>query len=137
MNRGERRARMSEHRIIKRMSGEWSPFEAREITAEQRERFTCARSASAVFVNNRYVVQIYLRSTEWGEIEHLAIRRNDAEMVRSWSDMQRIKNELCGAERVGLEVFPAESDLVDEANMAHVWVLPSGFSLPFTIRGRW
>jgi hypothetical protein len=55
-------------------------------------------------------------------------------MVRSWADMQRIKNELVGPERVAVEVFPPVSELVDQANIAHLWVLPEGFALPFSLK---
>jgi hypothetical protein len=47
--------------------------------------------------------------------------------------MQRVKNELVGAGRVGIEVFPAQADVVDAANMFHIWVLPEGFQLPFSL----
>ena len=35
---------------------------------------------------------------------------------------QKIKNEIFGDEYIALEVFPRESELVDEANMYHLWV---------------
>jgi len=48
-----------------------------------------------------------------------------------WDDLQRIKNELAGEDRTAIEVFPTVSDLVDKAPMRHLWVLPSGYALPF------
>lgn len=86
------------------------------------------------FLNNRYAVQISDEATDWGLVIHLWISRHDHEMIRSWSDMQRIKNELVDPERIGIEVFPAASRLVDNANIAHLWVMPAGFSLPFSLR---
>ena len=86
------------------------------------------------YLNNRYSVQISDEATNWGLVVHLWIRRHDGEMVRSWSDMQRIKNELMGNERVAVEVFPPVSQLVDNANIAHLWVMPDGFSLPFSLK---
>ena len=70
-----------------------------------------------------------------GAITHLWIRRHDGEMPRSWSDMQRIKNEVCGADRTGVEVFPPQDELVDQANMAHLWVYPADYVMPFSLRG--
>jgi hypothetical protein len=61
----------------------------------------------------------------------LVVRRKDNQAVRSWSDMQRIKNELCGEEREAAELFPAESRLVDVGNNFHVWVLPVGERFPY------
>ena len=111
----------------------FGPWERRDIAAENAIRPDRKNYRPYAFLNNRYSVQISDDATEWGLVVHLWIRRHDGEMVRSWSDMQRIKNELVGEERVGVEVFPAVSKLVDEANMTHLWVLPEGFSLPFSL----
>lgn len=70
--------------------------------------------------------------TAWGTIIHLFIRRHD-EKPLIWRDGQRVKNELVGQDRVAVEVYPAVADLVDEANMYHLWVLPDGFQLPFSL----
>jgi hypothetical protein len=86
------------------------------------------------YLNNRYSVQISDEATDWGLVVHLWIQRHDGEMARSWADMQRIKNELVGPNRVGVEVFPPEEELIDQANIAHVWVMPEGFALPFSLK---
>lgn len=70
--------------------------------------------------------------TPWGEVVHLAIRNFEGTDI-SWADKQRIKNEIAGERRTAIEVFPDEADLVDEANMYHLWILPEGFALPFSI----
>lgn len=62
----------------------------------------------------------------------LSIRRNDRKAIRDWRHFQRIKNELAGMEREGLEIFPPESSLVDGANQYHLWILPEGQTTPFT-----
>jgi hypothetical protein len=61
------------------------------------------------------------------------VRRHDAKPVRSWPDLQRIKDTLPvgGPERIAIEVYPRDSELVDDANMYHLWLLPEGFDLPF------
>lgn len=83
------------------------------------------------YLNNRYSVQISEVDTEWGMVLHLWVRRHDGAMPSSWSDLQRIKTESAGPERVAVQVFPSESGLVDSANMAHLWVLPENMVLPF------
>lgn len=42
-------------------------------------------------------------------------------------------------DKTGIEVYPKESDLVDEANMYHLWILPKEMELPFTLwkKGEW
>jgi len=59
------------------------------------------------------------------------IRRHDEQPVHSWSDLQRIKNELIGNDRMAVEVYPREEDLVDSANMYHLWVFPEEMTLKF------
>ena len=58
-----------------------------------------------------------------GKCAHLSIRRDDREPVSDWRDKQAIKNQLVGPECEGLELYPAESRLVDTANQYHLWVV--------------
>lgn len=86
-----------------------------------------------VWKNNIYTVTKWDRRTPKEElfVTHLSIKRNDGAAIRDWRQFQRIKNELCGPEREGLEIFPAESRIVDGANQFHIWVLPPGAQVPF------
>jgi len=84
--------------------------------------------------NAHVSVQFSTEPSAWGDITHLWIRRHDGAMTRSWASLQRIKDELVGEERVAVEVFPARSQLVDAAPMHHLWVLPIGMVLPFSLR---
>lgn len=43
-----------------------------------------------------------------------------------WRDFQRIKNDICGPEWEGLELYPAESRLVDPSNRFYLWCVPKG-----------
>lgn len=79
-----------------------------------------------------YVVLVRDVETEWGTIQHAVMRNTDNTDI-PWAEKQRIKNELFGKEAVALEVFPAMSELIDAADMYHIWVLPADFKLPFTI----
>ena len=82
--------------------------------------------------DNKYVVMIRTVKTDWGEVEHAAFRNLEGNDI-PWAEKQKIKNEIFGPERIALEVFPKESELVDAANMYHLWVLPVEFDLPFGI----
>lgn len=84
------------------------------------------------YSNGKYAVMVRTIDTEWGKVDHACIRNTGSTDI-TWREKQKIKNELFGKERVAIEVFPAESDLVDQANMYHIWVLPAGFKLPFGI----
>lgn len=77
-------------------------------------------AACEYWMNDLY--QVTRRVVEGaGGIVHLNIRRRDGAVVRDWRHLQRIKNELIGAECEAIEIFPAESRLVDTCNKYHLW----------------
>lgn len=63
---------------------------------------------------------------------HLNIRRRDGYPGRDWRHFQQIKNELVGEECEAVELYPAESRLVDQGNKYHLWVVVDPtFRFPF------
>lgn len=50
----------------------------------------------------------------------------------SWDEMQRIKREIGRGAKDAVEVFPADRDLVNVANMRHLWVMDQ--PLPYAWR---
>lgn len=114
----------------------WQPFE-RVHESENPARFAQQRERTGDLVsfwkNNVYSVQVYAR----GDATQLVVRRHDELGGIGWDDLQRIKNEIVGADRVAIEIFPAEDDVVNQANLRHLFVLPAGEPAPFTIKGRW
>ena len=90
--------------------------------------------------------------TEWGKVEHAAITYHPNGMGNSdniieaaekvtadgsgdipWRIKQEIKNDLFGKDRIAIEVFPKDANLVDDADTYHLWVMPKGFKMPFGI----
>lgn len=87
--------------------------------------------AGATVVRNNHVVAVCTREESgWGPIIHIAVRRLDAQPIRSWAALQRMKNELVGEDRVAVEVFPRASESVDDG-MLHLWVFGPGVGVPF------
>lgn len=81
-------------------------------------------SVGQMWVNSRYTVIVTpaeKADPRAPNMVHLSIRRNDREPIRDWRDLQRIKNDLVGPECEAIELFPAESRLVDTANQFHLW----------------
>ena len=56
-------------------------------------------------------------------LQSIAIQRRDGAAVQDWRDLQAIKNELFGAGHEAIELYPAESRVVDTQNQFHLWVL--------------
>jgi hypothetical protein len=132
--RAQRRAAVSDSRRAAR-HGAWGEWQEVPVGPDERHTYNI-HGLDRAWRNAVYSVQCYPKASEWGEVLNLMVRRHDNQPIRSWRDMQRIKSELVGAERVAVEVYPAESALVDDANMYHLWVLPEGMALPFGLRKR-
>jgi hypothetical protein len=69
--------------------------------------------------NNIFSVQTH----ESGPWIRVMVRRHDSGRV-VWAEMQRIKNELFGENRIAIEVLPRQKDLVDSANMYWFFLVP-------------
>lgn len=78
-----------------------------------------------IWINNYYQVNID-REPQHGfsgmQLIHLSIKRRDKKPIHDWRDLQAIKNELVSPEAEAIEIYPAESRLVDTANQYHLWV---------------
>ena len=89
------------------------------------------------WANDQYVV--HLRHMESDDPErppmiHLSIRNQDRSPRHDWRDFQRIKNQLAGPEWEAMELYPAESRLVDGANQYHLWCFPFNIGVGFQQR---
>lgn len=57
---------------------------------------------------------------------HLSLRTVENDTRHDWRDMQRIKTELLGPDWEAIELYPAESRVVDTANQYHLFCFPPG-----------
>lgn len=96
--------------VVQAMVPGLQPDDARRIIEEQTH-------GEQLFVNSRYQVAIAAD----GDHVHLSIKRLDQAAVHDWRDLQRVKNELVGAECEAIELYPAESRVVDTVNQYHLW----------------
>lgn len=133
MNRRERRARRAAIKKEHRRRTEWADL---PVPQGFRDQYPGCAEIRRFYANGTHSVQLYQIETEWGPVEHLIVRRHDERPERSWSTMQRIKNEICGRELTAIEVYPPDGAVVDQANLYHLWVLPQGFKLPFGLDRR-
>lgn len=84
------------------------------------------------------IVRRLTSNTEaWPDMIWLSIKRNDRGTVRDWRHLQRIKDELVGAEYEGMEMYPAAERLVDTSNQYHLFVVDDPtFRWPWGYRNR-
>lgn len=87
-----------------------------------------------LYVNHLYQVQVFERE---GELVLINVRRRDGAPIHDWRDLQRIKNEILGPECEAVELYPAESRLVDTSNKFHLWgSRDPSFRFPFGYKTR-
>jgi hypothetical protein len=70
----------------------------------------------------KFLIRYHDLGTAWGKSRHLIIARRDGKPIREWYDLQNIKNILVGPEFEGVEIYPAQSRVVDTGNIYHLWV---------------
>jgi len=114
----------------------WTPLE--QVDSKELERVNAGLAVydcppeDEIWLNNIY--QVNVRQISDG-MKHLSIKRRDKMVIHDWRELQRIKNEIVGPECEAIEVYPAESRLVDTANQFHLWAftdstyrIPIGFN---------
>jgi len=91
-----------------------------------------------IYCNDEFQVNIkfFDKKLKYAGWLWLSIKRKDKESIHDWRKLQQIKNMLAGKEREAVELYPAESRLVDSSNQYHLFVLPEGekFPMGFTER---
>lgn len=131
-NRRDRLAAKAMER--KGLGGDWGVWRKTPVPTGIPGGNGWCREIREAWANNLYVVLIRPFVDETGnKVTHLAIR-TASNLEPPWRDMQRIKNEIFGNEATAVQVMPPESELVDDADMYHMWVL--GSMLPFTLSDR-
>ena len=96
----------------------WEPFEPVEGQVIGADGV-----AGYLYQNNLYqVIRREYPEGPFGPYVHLTIRNQDGSTRHDWPEFQRIKNELVGEEAEGVEIYPAESRLVDTIHHYHLWV---------------
>lgn len=97
-------------------------------------RYVDIKSEETLYSNGVYLVDVSppMRATlGWPAIIHLSVSRLDHTPIRDWAVMQCLKNIFVGPEYEAMEIYPAESRLVDCAHQYHLWVFnDSKFRIP-------
>jgi hypothetical protein len=73
-----------------------------------------------------YGAEVVATKAPWGTAHHLKVYRHDEADGIPWDDLQRIKNDVLGADVIAVEIYPPESDVVNTYNMRHLWTVPKG-----------
>lgn len=80
-----------------------------------------------VWGSEQFLVQVY---KEGNGILRVSVNRavlgldNKWKDNVSWEELMEIKRQIGYADRYAVEVYPKDVDIVNKANMRHLWVLP-------------
>ena len=134
INAGRTLANILERETRFRAPRRWPAWVWHDIDNRGRGSGGWASEARRAAENGVFVVMVREIDTAWGPVSHAWVRTVSEATDITWAEKQRIKDELFGRSRLAIEVFPPQSEMVDAANLYHLWVLPAGFALPFTLK---
>ena len=126
---------------------EWRDFHKDGISEKKAKAVVAAMLNDEIWINDNYQATVrrvvgpaWFDETEecfngFGGIEvtWISIRRIDREPIHDWRDLQRIKNDITGPESEAMEIYPAESRLMDTANQYHLFAFPATKELSIPI----
>lgn len=78
-----------------------------------------------MWISRDFLVQVFLEK----RAIRLSVNRTTIQSDGRWSDritwdeLQAIKREVGYGDRFAVEIYPADRDLVNVANMRHLWIL--------------
>jgi len=90
-----------------------------EIASFSNKRF-------AVWLSNKYLVQLFEESAA----VRLSVNRVSMSVMGrweediTWEELQDIKRQVGYGDNFAVEIYPRDKDIVNVANMRHLWVLP-------------
>ena len=120
---------IAQHKILYKANSDRPKLSGKQLRKRAKASIK-SLSKDEIWVNNLYQVNVNREDKQW---IHLSIKRLGKETLQgsAWQHFQWIKNQLIGEEHEGIELYPAESRLVNTANQYHLWVMkhpfPNGF----------
>lgn len=128
-SRQDRRALEADNRSRPTGLQKLAPSEWAHINRPGERRVECWRSRD-------FLVQVF---AEANDVVRLTISRTTLKGDRwadeiSWDDLQRLKRECGRGDLDAVEIYPADRDIVNVANMRHLWITPTGTPFKWTIQ---
>jgi hypothetical protein len=126
---------------IQEFIAHWKELQPEMSETEIRATLRDIEENDEIWKNNIYQVNIRALGDSQPRglppMVQLSIKRIDQKPIHDWRDLQRIKSELVGSECEGVELYPAESRVVDTANQyfIHVVINPT-FRFPWGFKER-
>jgi hypothetical protein len=131
MNRKERRqVKAEQKRHAERMPQALTPVPEREWPSHIQPR------PIKVWRSSKYLVQVYDEprpgdfAKQYRGLLRMSVNRSQIGVNGRWKDgltwdeLQSIKSEIGLGDWYGVEVYPRDGDVVNDANIRHIWLIP-------------
>ena len=115
---------------IKTVGKEWSGWHEVGVSDEFRKANPILKNCKAIWANSRFEVQVFECATPIGGVVQLVIARHMHIERVTWHEMLRIKNELYGVDKLGVEIFPREV-VGPNFKIRVMWIMPQDYEMPF------
>lgn len=137
MNRKARRAmQVEQHAYIKeqKLSDILTP-----LPSEEYPHTPLKHAPVMIWRSSKYLVQMFEEYTfEHPELKRLSICRATLGKAGRWQDgltwdeLQEIKRQCGYGAWYAVEVYPSDKDIVNVANMRHLWIMPTPLGIGWT-----
>lgn len=102
------------------------PVALKQIPAAEWPQTYHPPGIKEIWRSREFLVQVY--DDERSGVERMAVCRTSvvgknwrAEIT--WDDLQRLKHECGRGDKDAVEIYPADADVVNVANMRHLWIV--------------
>lgn len=118
-------------------NAKWPEVLAHWPRSEWPEHIKGAPGVIAVYRSRGFLVQIF--DAPEPAISRMSVLRTsiktngDWQENITWEELQRLKREAGYGDWDAVEIYPPDADVVNVANLRHLWLLPAG-QLPFAWR---
>lgn len=116
-------ATREQRRALEAENRKW-PIELRRLPESEWPTAYRPRGIKEVWRSRGFLVQVF---EELSGIDRLSVCRTSVvdgdwqEDIR-WDELQRLKRECGRGNKDAVEIFPADADVVNVANMRHLWL---------------
>jgi hypothetical protein len=124
-----------QRRALKAENASWPP-ELKQIPRASWAEVRLPPNIKEVWRSRDFLVQVF----EVNGVERLSVCRtevadNDWREGIAWDELQRLKRECGRGAKDAVELFPADDDVVNVANMRHLWIVGES-AVPFKWKAR-
>ena len=112
------------------------PF--RELKPDEMPRFKGNNKPLSVYQSAQYLVQVF---HEQGNVIRLTInsvkhRNGIWKDGLTFDELQAVKSAIGYGDKLAVEIYPEDSEMVNDANMRHLWILPDRPAFAWTRNNR-